>query len=294
MRVLIACEFSGAVRDAFTALGHYARSCDLLPTESLHPVRYRHEFGCLDHPRYTPGCEACDDEPYCHLHDMNAADCSCLGPTEDEAEYHEEYELGARHRTGDLFSLNPLELESYDLLIAHPPCTHLAVSGARWLKRHRVRRKSGDYWHDPTEKLRLQSEALEFVRRIWALPIKRKCLENPVSRLSTLWQRPSQIIHPWQFGHGETKTTCLWLSGVSPLVPTNVVEGRDPRIHMMTPGPNRWKERSRTFPGIAAAMAEQWGGLAARPTVEPVAAIAPVRATRPALVGEQLYFALAA
>ena len=261
IRVLIACEYSAAVRNAFTALGHYARSCDLLATESQQPVRFRHEFGCLEHARYDPTCEACEhDEPHCHLHDMPAYECSCLGPTEDEAEYTDP-EHGARHLTGDLFSMDQRELESYDLLIAHPPCTHLAVSGARWLTRHWVKRGKGGYWHDPADKLRLQAEAIEFVRRIWALPVPRKCLENPISRLSTLWMKPTQIIQPWQFGHGETKATCLWLENLPKLRPTDVVAGREARVHNMPPGPDRWKERSRTFAGVARAMAMQWGGV---------------------------------
>ncbi len=261
LRVLIACEYSGAVRDAFTAIGHYARSCDLLPTESLHPVRFRHEFGCYEHECFTPGCEDCEyGEPFCHVHGLDAFECACLGPTEDEAEYVDS-ERGARHLTGDLFSIDQCELESYDLLIAHPPCTHLAVSGSRWLTRHWVKRGTGGYWHDPADKRRLQAEAVEFVKRIWALPIRMKCLENPISRLSTLWKKPTQIIQPWQFGHGETKATCLWLDGLPKLQPTDVVAGREQRIHKMPPGPDRWKERSRTFEGIAAAMAEQWGGV---------------------------------
>ncbi len=212
MKVLIACEYSATVRNAFEAMGHYARSCDLLPTEVQQPVRFRHEFGCMEHEQFDPACEACEhDEPWCHRCGMYAYECPCLGPTEDEAEYVD-CEHGARHLTGDLFSIDRRELESYDLLIAHPPCTHLAVSGARWLTRHWVKKGRGGYWHDPTDKLRLQAEAIAFVKRIWAMPIPLKCIENPISRLSTLWQKPTQIVHPWQFGHGETKATCLWLT----------------------------------------------------------------------------------
>lgn len=136
----------------------------------------------------------------------------------------------------------------WDLLIAHPPCTHLAVSGARW-------------WKDKQQE---QAEALDFVRCLMAAPVPRICIENPVSRISTAIRKPDQIIQPWQFGHGETKATCLWLKGLPPLQPTNVVSGREARIHRMPPGVDRWKERSRTYAGIAQAMAEQWGRVAVR------------------------------
>ena len=181
MRVLVACEYSGTVRDAFIARGHDALSCDLLPTEKLGP-----------------------------------------------------------HYEGSV--LNIL-LCGWDLMIAHPPCTHLAVSGARW-------------WQD---KLREQADALDFVRLLMAAPIPRIAIENPISKISTAIRKPDQIVQPWQFGHGETKATCLWLKGLPKLVPTNVVEGREARIHKMPPSKDRWKERSRTYQGIADAMAAQWG-----------------------------------
>jgi site-specific DNA-cytosine methylase len=132
---------------------------------------------------------------------------------------------------------------NWDLMIAHPPCTHLAVSGARWFK----------------DKQNEQAEALEFVRLLLAAEIPRIALENPVSIISSKVRKPDQIIQPWQFGHGETKATCLWLKNLPPLRPTNIVEGREARVHKMAPSPDRWKERSRTYAGIAAAMAEQWG-----------------------------------
>jgi len=132
--------------------------------------------------------------------------------------------------------------ESWDLMIAHPPCTHLAVSGARWFK----------------NKQKEQEEALEFVRMLLNAFIPQICLENPVSIISTRIRKPDQIIQPWMFGHGETKKTCLWLKGLPKLQPTNIVAGREGRIWKMPPSPDRWKERSRTFTGIAAAMAEQW------------------------------------
>jgi hypothetical protein len=183
VKVLIACEFSGTVRDAFLALGHDAWSCDLLPTESPGP----------------------------HIH-------------------------------GDV--LDVLD-QGWDLMIAHPPCTHLAVSGARWFK----------------DKADEQAEALAFVDALLNAPIPRIALENPVSIISTYIRKPDQTIQPWQFGHPETKRTCLWLKNLPKLRPTEIVEGREPRIHRLPPGPDRWKERSKTYPGIARAMAEQWGAL---------------------------------
>jgi hypothetical protein len=128
-------------------------------------------------------------------------------------------------------------------MIAHPPCTHLAASGARWFK----------------DKVREQAEALVFVRALLAAPIPKIALENPISVISSKIRKPDQVIQPWQFGHGETKATCLWLKGLPLLQPTRIVEGRDPRVHRMSPGPDRWKERSRTYQGIAEAMAAQWG-----------------------------------
>lgn len=181
MRVLVGCEFSGVVRDAFLARGHDAMSCDLLPTDSPGP-----------------------------------------------------------HYQGDVFDVID---DGWDLAIFHPPCTHLAVSGARWFK----------------DKQEEQAEALEFVRRLLDAPIPRIALENPISIISTRIRKPDQIIQPWWFGHGETKATCLWLKNLPLLVPTNIVDGREARVHRMSPGPDRWKERSRTFTGIGEAMADQWG-----------------------------------
>ena len=182
-RVLVACEFSGVVRDAFTAAGHEAMSCDLLPAE-------------------TPGW----------------------------------------HYRGDVRNLLDEGWE-WDLMIAHPPCTHLAVSGARWFK----------------DKQAEQAEALDFIRLLLDAPIGRIALENPVSIISSRIRKPDQIVQPWMFGHGETKATCLWLKGLPKLEPTDVVDGREPRVHLMSPGPNRGRERSRTYTGIAEAMAAQWG-----------------------------------
>lgn len=181
MRVLIACEYSGRVRDAFLALGHDAMSCDLLPTEVEGP-----------------------------------------------------------HHMGDVTELLHM---GWDLMVAHPPCTHLAVSGSRWFK----------------DKVKEQAEALVFVQTLMDAPIPKIAIENPISVISSRIRKPDQIIQPWQFGHGETKATCLWLKGLPKLTPTNVVEGREARVHRMPPGPDRWKERSRTYSGVAEAMAAQWG-----------------------------------
>ena len=127
-------------------------------------------------------------------------------------------------------------------MIAHPPCTHLAVSGARWF----------------AEKRTEQAAALDFVRLLLAAPVPHIALENPVSIISSKIRKPDQIIQPWQHGHGETKATCLWLVNLPPLVPSSVVAGREARVHKMPPSSNRWKERSRTLPGIGKAMAAQW------------------------------------
>lgn len=181
MKVLVACEYSGTVRDAFIRAGHDAMSCDILPTDSAGP-----------------------------------------------------------HYQGDVRDILG---EGWDLMIAHPPCTHLAVSGARWFK----------------DKVTEQAEALDFVRLLMNAPIERIAIENPVSIISSKIRKPDQIIQPWQFGHGETKATCLWLKNLPKLTPTNVVEGRDNRIHRMPPSPDRWKLRSTTYAGIAQAMADQWG-----------------------------------
>lgn len=181
MRVLIACEFSGVVRDAFIQQGHDAVSCDLLPSERPGP----------------------------HI--------------QDDVRWY----LG----------------EGWDLMVCHPPCTDLSVSGARWFSAKRLR----------------QIKAFELVHALLAAPIDHIALENPVSIISSHIRPADQVIQPWQFGHGETKATCLWLKNLPPLRPTNVVEGREARVHRMPPGPNRWADRSRTLPGIAAAMAEQWG-----------------------------------
>jgi hypothetical protein len=133
----------------------------------------------------------------------------------------------------------------WDLMIAHPPCTHLAVSGARWFAEKKA---SGD-----------QQAAIDFFLALARAPIPRIAIENPVCIMSSVWREPDQVIQPWQFGHGETKATCLWLKGLPHLVPTKIVPGRVARVHLMPPSEDRWKERSRTYEGIAEAMADQWG-----------------------------------
>lgn len=153
----------------------------------------------------------------------------------------EETEKPGPHFVGNVLSL----LKGWDLIIAHPPCTHLAVSGARWFK----------------DKIKEQEEALEFVQALLDAPCDKIALENPVSVISTRIRKPDQIIQPWMFGHGETKGTCLWLKNLPLLKPTNIVSGREARIHSMGPSETRSKDRSRTSTGIAEAMAEQWGSL---------------------------------
>lgn len=149
-------------------------------------------------------------------------------------------ELDGPHYQGNVLDIL---YDGWDLMIAHPPCTHLAVSGARWFK------------HKKNE----QEQALEFVHVLLDAPISKIALENPISIISTRIRKPDQIIQPWQFGHGETKATCLWLKNLPHLRSTHIVEGRKPRIHRMPPSDYRWKERSRTYIGIAEAMAAQWG-----------------------------------
>ena len=143
------------------------------------------------------------------------------------------------HYQGDVLDIIN---NGWDLMIAHPPCTHLAASGARW-------------WH---KKQKEQAEALDFVRMLLDAPINHIALENPVSIISSKIRKPDQIIQPWMFGHGETKATCLWLKNLPKLEPTNIVDGRENKIHKMSPSPDRWKLRSLTYQGIADAMAAQW------------------------------------
>lgn len=149
-------------------------------------------------------------------------------------------EIPGNHCIGDVLRLLN---DGWDLLIAFPPCTHLAVSGARWFK----------------NKIKEQEDSVGFFMALVNAPVPRIAIENPIGIMSTRYKKPDQIIQPWQFGHGETKATCLWLKNLSPLQPTNIVNGREARVHKEPPGKERWKNRSRTYWGIAEAMAEQWG-----------------------------------
>lgn len=187
MKVLVACEFSGIVRDAFACFGHDTISIDLLPSE-------------------RPG----------------------------------------KHLIGDVLQyLSQFSKNYFDLMVAFPPCTYLCVSGARWFK----------------DRKKEQFEALQFVRQLMCAPVPSIAIENPIGVISTSIRKPDQIIQPWQFGHNETKATCLWLKNLPLLKPTKIVSGRNPRVHYCSPSPDRWKERSRTLPGIASAMASQWSKL---------------------------------
>lgn len=188
MRILVACEYSGTVRDAMLAAGHDAMSCDLLPTESPGP-----------------------------------------------------------HYQGDIRRLLNDGASQWDMIIAHPPCTRLCNSGVRWLGERNL-------WDE-------LEEAAMFFRMFLRLSCKRICIENPIPHryaVQLIGTMYDQLIQPWQFGHPETKATCLWLIGLPPLRPTNIVDGRTARVHRMAPGPDRSKERARFYPGFAKAMAEQW------------------------------------
>ena len=186
MDILVACEYSGIVREAFSKRGHRAISCDIIPTEKK-----------------------------------------------------------GNHYEGMLEDLMVNNFKNYDMVIAFPPCTHLCVSGARW-------------WPEKKADGR-QKEAIDFFMMIANSGCKKIAIENPVGIMSTVYKKPTQIINPWQFGHGEQKKTCLWLKGLPKLEPTNIVKGREQRIWKMPPSKDRSKLRSKTYQGIADAMAEQWG-----------------------------------
>jgi site-specific DNA-cytosine methylase len=184
LNVLVACECSGKVREAFRALGHHAISCDIQPSD--------------------------DNSPH--------------------------------HIQGD--ALKAIELIEWDLLIGFPPCTHLASSGARWFAEKRADGR--------------QQQSIDFFMELVNAPIPNIALENPIGIMSSEYRKPNQIIQPWEFGHGETKATCLWLKNLCDLEPTDIVEGREQRIWRMGPSPDRAKKRSETYQGIADAMALQW------------------------------------
>lgn len=195
-KVLIACEYSGVVRDAFIRLGHEAMSCDLLPTDAPGPHYQGDVFDVIDYP--------------------------------------------------------------WDLMIAHPPCTHLSVSGSRYFAEKRL---TGQQQH-----------GVSFFMKLAKSPVRRIAIENPVCVLSSLWRKPDQIIHPWQFGHAESKATCLWLKNLPRLTPTDVLESRSvwdnqtpTGQNKLPPSADRWKIRSKTYSGIADAMAAQWGAAVEMP-----------------------------
>lgn len=190
MKVAVICEFSGIVRDAFTAQGHDAISYDIIPSE-------------------RPG----------------------------------------RHIQADITKFDMDYWTQFDLAICHPPCTYLANSGVRWL-------------HEYPHRWNLMKESAALFNYVLSLPVDKLCVENPIQHkyaAQLINRKYAQIIHPWQFGHGETKATCLWLKNLPKLQPENIVSERQPKIHYMSPGADRGKERSRTYTGIANAMARQWG-----------------------------------
>ena len=205
MRVLVACEYSGTVRDAFIAQGHDAMSCDLLPTDA---------------PNWTY-------DPFTKLRTHHP-------------------ERGSHYQGSVLDILD----DGWDLMIAHPPCTYLTNSGVRWL-------------HTDESRWGKLDEACEFFNRLLDADIPRICVENPIPHKYAVerigGRKYTQIIQPWQFGHGETKATCLWLKGLQKLTPTNIVDGREQRMWKLPPSEDRWKLRSKTYQGIADAMAQQWG-----------------------------------
>ena len=247
MRVLIACEFSGTVRDAFRNAGHHAVSCDLLPTEKL-GIHYQGDVRNLldgwEPVQFAGNCLGCDlDEYPCQVSNNDPDECQCIGSTQSNIEYQE---------IDGIMLGRPIDRPHWDLMICHPPCTYLSSSGLHWNKRIAGREK-------------LTLDALEFVKVLLNAPIKKIALENPIGRISTAIRKPDQIIQPWMFGEDASKQTCLWLKGLPKLEPTNII--KKTRYANQTPsgqnnlGPSkdRWKIRSLTYSGIAKAMADQWG-----------------------------------
>jgi hypothetical protein len=250
-RVLVACEYSGRVRDAFAARGWEAWSCDLLPTESPglhHQGDVRDMLDGFAPVRFAADCDPSGDD-WCCLTQRAPDECPCFGPTHDGIEYVE--------RNGVLFG-RPARRPFWDLLIAHPPCTYLCSSGLHWNKRR-------------PERAQQTEDALDFVRVLMNAPVSRIAIENPIGCISTRIRKPQQVVHPWMFGDDASKATCLWLKGLPPLAPTRRVEPRivdgkrrwanqtDSGQNRLGPSEDRWKLRSETFLGIAEAMAEQWG-----------------------------------
>lgn len=203
MRILIACEYSGRVRDAFIKRGHEAMSCDLLPTEAPGP----------------------------------------------------HYQGDIR----DVLYVGPMSLP-WDLMIAHPPCTFLTVAANKWMK--------PEWEHKYPTRKQDRAEAIDFFMMLFRAQIEKIAIENPIGIMSSRFRKPDQVLQPWMFGHGETKATCLWLKRLPKLILSHMKNDmfaeiepkeREQRLHKLPPGPDRWKERSRTYQGIANAMAEQWG-----------------------------------
>lgn len=207
MKILVACEESQAVTIELRNNGHEAYSCDIIECSGGHP-EWHTQGDVL--PLISKESDGSAGWYFCTL---------------DGVTHH---------------------VEKWDMIIAFPPCTHLAVSGARYFAEKRADGR--------------QQAAIDFFMEFANADCPRIAIENPVGIMSTKWRKPDQIIQPWQFGHGETKATCLWLKGLPLLTPTQIVEGREQRVWKMPPGPDRAKERSKTFPGIARAMAEQWAG----------------------------------
>ncbi len=254
MKVLVACECSGVVRDAFAERGHDAWSCDLKPSESFQPVVFASEL---------PLCECCGEERWCEKHEMHYGDCVCLGPTEDGVIYSDDGMKGSRHIQGDAIEIMK---DDWDLMIAHPPCTHLSCSGARHFEKKRADGR--------------QQQGIDLFLAFTRSNIKKVCIENPVGIMSSKWREPDQIIKPYYFGDEAQKTTCLWLKNLPPLMhiddddlfykKTHVDRGEMVTFASGKVMP-KWycdalkstdghgTKRSRTFPGIARAMAVQWG-----------------------------------
>ena len=201
MKILVACEFSGTVRDAFARFGHDAWSCDILPSDR-----------------------------------------------------------GGQHLQDD--ALRVAYNGRWDLMVAHPPCTYLTVAANKWMRPEFAQRFPNRAQH--------REDAIEFFMALMNAPVKQIAVENPIGVISSRYRKPDQVVQPWMFGHGETKATCLWLKGLPRLIPTHIdgdmfapetpVE-REQRLHNLPPSPTRWMERSKTFQGIADAMATQWGNV---------------------------------
>lgn len=253
MKILVACEYSGRVRDAFAARGHYAASCDLLPTEApgrhyagdvlhlLYPELRRYVLGEIGYEYAREGVM---------LRYSVRVRCA-LQKSLDEARL---YPCVLSEEDREL-----LAVEAWDMVIGHPECTYLTISANRWLK-DQPARANGTLVGAARRAAR--EAAIDFFMALVEAPVAKHCLENPKGVMSTVYQKPTQIVQPWQHGHGEVKGHCLWLKGLPPLVPTEVVEGREPKIHFAGPGKTpdaRRKARSLTFLGIARAMAFQWG-----------------------------------